>query len=373
MFKGIDAKTGKWVYGFLLDHIEGGVPYILTDASIDDNGDLDFEARPIVSGTECQDIGKRDINGVSMFMGDIIQAKKCGDPASPDASDLTLVGVIGYSRDETTVKIALIGTTKAPSVLPLKYFKGIKVIGNIYAPDCKIVHPNSLAVLRANCTNQEAMAEEPKQTATPALLPDGELKPETLLGMDGATVWLVNRHLDTRPKPVLVNVNTGYEKTVIVVDKYGNTYQILAFGSPGATNYDYAIYAQCPKVGAPAPEGPKQSAPQAPALTSGKKPKPDQSVWRDAKKELPPDTDHGLEFMCMTGAAGPSGGVLPLQYVVETVRGKTVRRWRRNGKLVTYAVTHWAPRPAPVVDRHEPLPEGVIKPEALLGMDGASA
>ena len=69
--------------------------------------------------------------------------------------------------------------------------------------------------------------------------------------------------------------------------------------------------------------------------------------WISAEDEIPSDDDDGLEFFCMTNATGKGGGVLPLEWKVATIRGKTVRRWRWLNRISPWTVTHWMKRPAP--------------------------
>ena len=69
--------------------------------------------------------------------------------------------------------------------------------------------------------------------------------------------------------------------------------------------------------------------------------------WISVEDEIPSDDDDGLEFFCMTNATGKGGGVLPLEWEVATIRGKTVRRWRRLNRISPWTVTHWMKRPAP--------------------------
>lgn len=69
--------------------------------------------------------------------------------------------------------------------------------------------------------------------------------------------------------------------------------------------------------------------------------------WISVEDEIPSDDDDGLEFFCMTNATGKGGGVLPLKWEVATIRGKTVRRWRRLNRISPWTVTHWMKRPAP--------------------------
>ena len=69
--------------------------------------------------------------------------------------------------------------------------------------------------------------------------------------------------------------------------------------------------------------------------------------WISVEDEIPSDDDDGLEFFCMTNATGKGGGVLPLEWKVATIRGKTVRRWRWLNKISPWTVTHWMKRPAP--------------------------
>lgn len=69
--------------------------------------------------------------------------------------------------------------------------------------------------------------------------------------------------------------------------------------------------------------------------------------WISVEDEIPSDDDDGLEFFCMTNAAGKGGGVLPLEWEVATIRGKTVRKWRWLNRISPWTVTHWMKRPAP--------------------------
>lgn len=75
--------------------------------------------------------------------------------------------------------------------------------------------------------------------------------------------------------------------------------------------------------------------------------------WISVEDEIPSDDDDGLEFFCMTNATGKGGGVLPLEWEVATIRGKTVRRWRWLNRNSPWTVTHWMKRPAPP-DRRPP-------------------
>ena len=78
--------------------------------------------------------------------------------------------------------------------------------------------------------------------------------------------------------------------------------------------------------------------------------------WISVEDEIPSDDDDGLEFFCMTNATGKGGGVLPLEWEVATIRGKTVRRWRWLNRISPWTVTHWMKRPAPVSYTHLTLP-----------------
>lgn len=72
-----------------------------------------------------------------------------------------------------------------------------------------------------------------------------------------------------------------------------------------------------------------------------------QNEWISVEDEIPSDDDDGLEFFCMTNATGKGGGVLPLEWEVAAIRGKTVRRWRWLNRISPWTVTHWMKRPAP--------------------------
>lgn len=105
---------------------------------------------------------------------------------------------------------------------------------------------------------------------------------------------------------------------------------------------------------------------EAPTLTPPNK-------WVSVEDEIPSDDDDGLEFFCMTNATRKCGGVLPLEWEVATIRGKTVRRWKWRSRISPWAVTHWMKRPAPPGENNnvptkapnEPLPL-----EQLREMDG---
>lgn len=85
---------------------------------------------------------------------------------------------------------------------------------------------------------------------------------------------------------------------------------------------------------------------QAPTLTPP-------NEWVSVEDEIPSDDDDGLEFFCMTNATGKGGGVLPLEWEVATIRGKTVRRWRWLNRISPWTVTHWMKRPAPPKKEHD--------------------
>ena len=78
-----------------------------------------------------------------------------------------------------------------------------------------------------------------------------------------------------------------------------------------------------------------------------------QNEWVSVEDEIPSDDDDGLEFFCMTNATGKGGGVLPLEWEVATIRGKTVRRWRWLNRINPWTVTHWMKRPAPPKKEHD--------------------
>lgn len=79
-----------------------------------------------------------------------------------------------------------------------------------------------------------------------------------------------------------------------------------------------------------------------------------QNEWVSVEDEIPSDDDDGLEFFCMTNATGKGGGVLPLEWEVATIRGKTVRRWRWLNRISPWTVTHWMKRPAPPENEERP-------------------
>lgn len=95
--------------------------------------------------------------------------------------------------------------------------------------------------------------------------------------------------------------------------------------------------------------------------------------WVSVEDEIPSDDDDGLEFFCMTNATGKCGGVLPLEWEVATVRGKTVRRWKWRSRISPWAVTHWMKRPAPPGENNNvptKAPNEPLTLEQLREMDG---
>ena len=95
--------------------------------------------------------------------------------------------------------------------------------------------------------------------------------------------------------------------------------------------------------------------------------------WVSVEDEIPSDDDDGLEFFCMTNATGKCGGVLPLEWEVATIRGKTVRRWKWLNRISPWAVTHWMKRPAPPGENNNVPTKAPNKPltlEQLREMDG---
>lgn len=95
--------------------------------------------------------------------------------------------------------------------------------------------------------------------------------------------------------------------------------------------------------------------------------------WVSVEDEIPSDDDDELEFFCMTNATGKCGGVLPMEWEVATIRGKTVRRWKWRSRISPWAVTHWMKRPAPPgEDNNVPTkaPNEPLSLEQLREMDG---
>ena len=95
--------------------------------------------------------------------------------------------------------------------------------------------------------------------------------------------------------------------------------------------------------------------------------------WVSVEDEIPSDDDDGLEFFCMTNATGKGGGVLPLEWEVATIRGKTVRRWKWRSRISPWAVTHWMKRPAPPGENNNVPTKATNEPlslEQLREMEG---
>ena len=95
--------------------------------------------------------------------------------------------------------------------------------------------------------------------------------------------------------------------------------------------------------------------------------------WVSVGDEIPSDDDDGLEFFCMTNATGKCGGVLPMEWEVATIRGKTVRRWKWRSRISPWAVTHWMKRPAPPGENNNVPTKATNEPlslEQLREMEG---
>ena len=71
LFRGKLTDDSKWVYGCLLDKIYGAVPAIMSEQSVDDAFNLEFEYNHVQEKTVGQYTGMKDKNGKRIFEGDI--------------------------------------------------------------------------------------------------------------------------------------------------------------------------------------------------------------------------------------------------------------------------------------------------------------
>lgn len=99
LFRGKRIDNGEWVYGSLIDGIYGAVPVIVTQPSVDDDFNLDFEYDHVDPTTVGQFTGLKDKNGKRIFEGDIIKTRKSVTKTKK------IKGYYGYDSDGYPQKI----------------------------------------------------------------------------------------------------------------------------------------------------------------------------------------------------------------------------------------------------------------------------
>lgn len=71
--------------------------------------------------------------------------------------------------------------------------------------------------------------------------------------------------------------------------------------------------------------------------------------WISVKDRLPepPEKEWGTYMNVLAAWGSNPENIAEMKFVVETVRGKVYKRFKWNGKLSPWIVTHWMPLPEP--------------------------
>ena len=120
LYKGKRLDNGEWIYGSLINNIEGAVPCIVTTPSIDDACRLEFEYCYVNPDTVGECTGQPDANGKLIFEGDILDR------------DGTYCVVVWCAEECRFVVVFSICGVKYENIVVKDQLKKLNVIGNIH-------------------------------------------------------------------------------------------------------------------------------------------------------------------------------------------------------------------------------------------------